>query len=109
MSSQIWALKLPPYQAGDCRVLLKIALTSQAFFLWRHCEADVIEMKLADNKNGVNKYGQSIDQMSAWIKKIQCARRLLRDFPNKNWKQELNWNNGWIGLYERSPYSRRHK
>ena len=61
MSSQIWALKIPSYQAGDCRVLLKIALASQAFFLWRHCEADVIEMKLADNKNGVNKYGQSID------------------------------------------------
>ena len=73
VSNQIWALKIPPYQAGDCRMLLKIALTSQAFltFLWRHCEADVIEMKLADNKNGVNKYGQSIDQMSAWIKKIQ--------------------------------------
>ena len=28
-------------------------------------EADVIEMKLADYKNGVSKYGQSIDQMSA--------------------------------------------
>ena len=68
MSIQIWALKIPPYQAGDCRVLLKIALTSQAFFLWRRCEADVIEMKLADNKNGVNKYRQSIDQMPARIK-----------------------------------------
>ena len=73
MSSQILGSKIPPYQAGDCRVLLKIASTSQAFFLWRHCEADVIEMKLADNKNGVNKYGQSIDQMSAWIKKIVCT------------------------------------
>ena len=73
MSSHFSALKIPLYQAGDCRVLLKIALTSQAFFLWRHCEADVIEMKLADNKNGVNKYGQSIDQMSAWIKKIACT------------------------------------
>ena len=61
MSSQIWALKIPPYQAGDCRVLLKIALISQAFFLWRRCEADVIEMNLADYQNGVNKYGQSID------------------------------------------------
>ena len=63
MSSKIWALKIPPYQAGDCRVLLKIALTSQAFS-YDVTEADVIEMKLADNKNDVNKYGQSIDQMS---------------------------------------------
>ena len=46
-------------------------------------------MKLADYKNGVNKYGQSIDQMSACIKKIPRARRFLTDFPNKNWKQDL--------------------
>ena len=43
---------------------------------------------MTDLKNDVNKYGQSIDQMSAQIKKIQCAQRFLTEFPNKNWKQD---------------------
>ena len=30
-------------------------------------------MKLVDYKNGVNKYGQSIDKMSAWIKETVCT------------------------------------
>ena len=49
---------------------VKIALTWQAvFFRCRHCEADVIEMKLADYENGVNKYGQVL---------IKCLRESKR-------------------------------
>ena len=44
-----------------------------SFFRWRRCEADVIEMKLDDYENGVNKYGQVLIKCVRKSKKIACT------------------------------------